>query len=384
MFGKEFGSEKYSYRDEKTGLKVTQLTKGDCNSFIFYFTDNSFTTDDRDIYFMSDRLSSRPEIYNIFKMELETGRIIQISDEPGGINIEYQTKTPDGETIIYVAENQLKKLNTQTGECEVLYREKEGILIGSPFISPNKRYVGVARNEDVHLLPGANYCGFKETMYAIKKGWITIFDLHTGQVTDVYEDTQWLGHFQFAPDDSGVAIFCHEGPWNLVQQRIWILDMMQRTVKPCFRQGEDDCVGHEFWTRDGLIFFDNRRRGHDGTITSSRTQATVVTAAGSQTPYIGLADRYGKIVRKIDMPYYCNHYHANQDHSHLVGDEVDDLVLIDIRGEQPELHPLCTHSTSWRSQQTHCHPTFNFAGDRVLFTSDRDGKCNVYLVDLKS
>jgi oligogalacturonide lyase len=218
---------------------------------------------------------------------------------------------------------------------------------------------------------------------ATAKGWITLFDLHTGHATDIYEDTHWLGHFQFAPDDSGVAIFCHEGPWNLVQQRIWILDMMQRTVQPCFRQAEDDCVGHEFWTRDGLIFFDNRRRGHDGTITSSKTQATVISETQSQIPYVGLADRYGKIIRKIDMPYYCNHYHANNDNNILVGDKVEDLVLIDIGEEQPELRPLCTHRTSWYSQQTHCHPTFSWVGDQVLFNSDREGKCNLYLVNIK-
>lgn len=380
MIGKEFRSEKRSYRDEKTGLEVTQLTQGDSNNYIFYFTDNSFTSGDREIYFMSDRASAAPEIYNIFKMDLDTGRIIQLTDEPRGIDIHYHTKTPDSEMVVYVAGNQLKKLVTKTGQCEALYQEKAGILLGAPFISPNKRYVGVPRNENVNISRGANYGGFKETMFATKKGWITLVDLHTGQATDVYEDTHWLGHFQFAPDDSTVAIFCHEGPWNLVQQRIWLLDMVQRTVRPCFRQTEDDCVGHEFWTRDGLIFFDNRRRGHDGTITSSKSQATGIVADHSQIPFVGLADREGNILRKIDLPYYCNHYHANNDNTFLVGDEVEDLVLIDIRGDQPKLRPLCTHRTSWYTQQTHCHPTFSWDGNQVLFTSDRDGKCHLYSI----
>ena len=52
-------------------------------------------------------------------------------------------------------------------------------------------------------------------------------------------------------------------------------------------------------------------------------------------PFVGLADRRGSVIRRIDMPYYCNHYHANPDNTWLVGDDVDDLVLIDISGKAP-------------------------------------------------
>lgn len=383
MNGKEFRSEKRSYRDEKTGLEVTQLTAGDSNNYIFYFTDNSFTSGDREIYFMSDRSANAPEIYNIFRMNLDTGRMVQITDEPAGVGVHLHTKTPDSEILVYVTGNQLKKLNTRTGKVDVLYEEKPGVVLGSPFISPDKRFVGIPRNEKVNISYGANYSGFKETMFATKKGWITLINMNTGHPTDLYEDTHWVGHFQFSPDDSTIAMFCHEGPWNLVQQRIWLIDTVQRTIQPCFRQEEDDSVGHEFWTRDGLIFFDNRRHGHDGTITSSKTQATVKSVDSGQTPYIGLADRSGRVIRKIDMPYYCNHYHANNNNTFLVGDEVEDLVLIDIREEKPRLRTLCTHKTSWYKQQTHCHPTFSWNGDQVLFTSDRDGKCNLYLINIE-
>jgi oligogalacturonide lyase len=202
---------------------------------------------------------------------------------------------------------------------------------------------------------------------------------------DVYEDTHYIGHFQFAPDDNGIAMFCHEGPWNLVQQRIWLLDIVARSAKPCFRQKQDDCVGHEFWTNQGLIFFDNRRAGHDGTITSKKTQATTQPPFPDQTqrPYVGLANKQGEVIQTIDMPYYCNHYHANPDNTLLVGDEVEDLVLIDIRSLQPAIKKLCTHNTSWFTQSTHCHPTFSWSGHHVLFASDCLGKINLYLLEIE-
>ena len=87
-------------------------------------------------------------------------------------------------------------------------------------------------------------------------------------------------------------------------------------MKPCFRQDEEDSIGHEFWTQDGYIFFDDRGPGHDGTITSARTQAVATDVPVNQNamiPFVGLADRNGNVVKRIDMPYYCNHYHANPD-----------------------------------------------------------------------
>lgn len=381
MIGKEYKSEKFSYKDSKTGKEVLQLTSGNSNNYHLYFTDNSFTSGDREIYFLSDRSSNKPEIYNIFKMDLETGLIVQVTDEKSGINHHFITKTPDSDLIVYSVENKIKKVDVKTGQTGLIYEERPGIDMLSPFISGSRKYLGIARNESARLYAGPNYSGFKETMYATKKSWVTLIYLDGSKVIDTYEDTHWIGHFQFSPDDDTIATFCHEGPWNLVHQRIWILDTVSRTVKPCFRQGEDDTVGHEFWTRDGKIFFDNRKKGHDGTITSDRKQATIQAVETDQIPYVGLADKNGNVIKTIPMPYYCNHYHSNNDNTVLVGDEVDDLVLIDIKDDKPKLQTLCTHNTSWYTQRTHCHPTFSWGGDKILFASDRDGNCNLYIVN---
>jgi oligogalacturonide lyase len=383
MIGQEFAAEKRYYQDPKSGREVCQLTTT-ANNYHFYFLDNSFSINDREIYFLSDRASLHGGIFNVFQMDLTTGKMVQITDEPNGVN-HRATKTPDSELLVYTTGNQIKKLNTRNGQSEILYEEKGNFNMRAPYISPDKKYFGVVRNEiQPDCERGANYKGFKASFYGVKKAYVTLVYLDGSKVIDVYEDTHYLGHFQFAPDDSAVAMFCHEGPWNLVQQRIWIIDLIARTVKPCFRQKEDDCVGHEFWTRDGLIFFDNRGAGHDGTITSAKTQATTVEVKGGVIPYIGLADKTGQMIRKIDLPYYCNHYHANNDNTLLVGDTAEDVVLINIgAGEpQPSIQTLCTHQTSWYTSIRHCHPTFSWNGERILYQSDYSGNQHLYLVDL--
>jgi oligogalacturonide lyase len=375
------------FRDPRTGRLVTQLTDRG-NNVHLYFTENSFDLTRPEIIFRSDRNSKHPcaphenPHYNLFRLNYHTGEITQLTDEDYPVGS--VTKTPDGELVAYLTAGKLKLLDTRTGKISVLYEDEGGYSLYSPSISPNRRYVGFARNERVQAVnTNVNYRGFKESFYQIKDGRITLARTDGSGYFDAYCDTHWLGHFQFSPDDPTLAMFCHEGPWNLVTQRIWLLDLVSRRAQPIFRQDEQDSVGHEFWTRDGLIFFDNRGPGHDGTITSERTQAVVKEPTQSDfRPYVGLVDRNGRLVRRVEMPYYCNHYHANPSNTLLVGDDADYLVLIDISGEEASLEVLCEHGTSWHTQASHCHPTWSWDGKRILYASDRGGQVNLYLIEL--
>ena len=388
MIGDTWASEKSSFVDEKTGRTVQRLTMTG-NNVHLYFTENSFDANKNEIIFISDRASGEDKdpvddpIYNLFRMDLDSGTITQLTDEPNGIGS--VTKTPDSEIVVFASNGKIKKLDTTTGEIIVLYEEKGNYSVGAPSIACNRRYIAFARDEKVDVARGPNYTGFKESFYRIKDGRITVAYLDGSGSFDAFKDTHWVGHFQFCPDDPTIATFCHEGPWNLVTQRIWLLDFCSGEAKPCYRQEEYDSIGHEFWTQDGYVFFDDRGPGHDGTITSSRTQAVATDIAVNENdmvPFVGLMDRKGRLIRKIDMPYYCNHYHANPDNSVLVGDDVDALVLIDISGEEATQETLVYHGTSWHTQSSHCHPTWSWDGSRILYASDKGGRVNLYMVEL--
>ena len=393
MIGQTWKSEIRIFHDLKTGREIQQLTRIGNNHHL-YFTENSFDEHRDEIIFLSDRASGEARAahedtpYNLFRMSLASGEIVQLTDEPESVGS--VTKTPDSQIVVYKTGSQLKKLEPATGRTTVIYEEAGGYTLGAPSIAANRRYVAFCRNERVDAPRGPNYTGFKESFYLIKDGRITVAYLDGARQGapsagwfDVLKDTHWVGHFQFCPDDSTLGSFCHEGPWNLVTQRIWLLDFVAREARPCFRQTEQDSVGHEFWTRDGRLFFDNRGPGHDGTITSDRTQAVaadVPVNRNAMIPFVGLADRWGNVVRRIEMPYYCNHYHANHDATLLVGDDVDDLALIDIYGPHASPTVLCRHRTSWHTQSSHCHPTWSWDGSRILYASDFGGRINLYLV----
>jgi oligogalacturonide lyase len=391
MAGKTWPSEMRAFKDEKTGRAIRQLTTTG-NNVHMYFTENSFAQGKNEIIFQSDRASGQDKAphedpqYSLFRMNLDSGVIEQLSDDVTR-SAHAATKTPDGELVAYTTDCDVKVLNTVTGQTTLVYRETGAFSMASvPSIAPNRRYVAFCRNENVRSLEsGANYGGFKERYYAIKDGRITLAYLDGSGSFDVFKDTHQVGHFQFSPVDSTLGMFCHEGPWNLVTQRMWFLDFISHEVRPAFRQEEHDAIGHEFWTQDGYVFFDNRGPGHDGTITSDRTQAVVKDVAVNENamiPFVGVLDRDGKLVRRLDMPFYCNHYHGNPDSSVLVGDDVDDLVLIDISGEKATLQVLATHKTSWHTQSSHCHPTWDWDGRRILYASDHGGRVQLYLMDL--
>ena len=260
------------------------------------------------------------------------------------------------------------------------------MLITQLSFSCDKQWIGLNRNEDVDALPdgGPNYAGFKEKMFATKDGRVSMLRLDGSEFHDVFRDTHWLSHFQFSPDDPEIAMFCHEGPWNYVQQRIWLINMKTGDFWPCFRQTEDDCVGHEFWSQKGDIIFDNRRGGHDGTISNSKSQVYASQNMSTETPYFGFAHKDGTVYRKIDMPFYCNHYFANGDMSMFVGDAVEDILLIKPdKDGKAKMKVLANHNTTWHYQRSHCHPTFSWNGKKLLYAADTDEwHDNLFLVDV--
>lgn len=385
MIGTVYPSEKRTYTDEKSGAQITQLTNQGIN-YHFYFTENSFDLDGKTIYFLSNREHEGTEICNLFKMDLDSGEMVQLTDDPLGVEVGRITKTPDGEYVAYVTGSQLRLYNTKTGENKLLYEEKNHMLLQNLSFSCDKQWIGFNRNEDVDALPdgGPNYAGFKEKMFATKDGHVSVIRLDGSEFHDVFRDTHWLSHFQFSPDNPDIAMFCHEGPWNYVQQRIWMINMNTGDIWPCFRQTEDDCVGHEFWAQNGDVIFDNRRGGHDGTISNSKSQVYASEHVSAEIPYFGFAHKDGKVYRKINMPFYCNHYFANGDLSMFAGDAVDDILLIQPAEDgTAKMKILAHHNTTWHYQRSHCHPTFSWDGKKLLYAADTDEwHDNLFLVDV--
>lgn len=388
--GKTYPSEMEFYTDKKSGRRVCKLTKTGTN-FHFYFTENSFTLGDREIlYKHSDLPFGEARQFDLFAMDLETGIRTQLTDFQGRFQKwDFITKSKDSKIIICNCDGVIYRLDRDTFELTPLYTLPRDFDLRGISISYDNRYIAICLSESIKFnrtFSGCNYDGFADIFHATKRGRIMLVTMDGSEQELLLQDTHHVQHVQFAPDSNEYLSYCHEGPWHLVQQRMWIFNLITRRVTPCFRQGPDDSVGHEFWTRDGLLFFDNRGPGHDGTITVDKTQAVKMDeSVSSAIPKVGFADRYGNILRYFELPYYCNHYHANADNTLLVGDAVEDIVLMDISTDTPSYEILCEHNTSWVAQLSHPHPTFSWSNDAILFASDCDkqGESQLYYVPLR-
>jgi oligogalacturonide lyase len=82
-----------------------------------------------------------------------------------------------------------------------------------------------------------------------------VVDAPSGSVQAVHEARHWLNHPQVSPSDPRQILYCHEGPWHLVD-RIWTLRVGEREPRLVHaRQAVGDIAGHEVWSRDGRVIW---------------------------------------------------------------------------------------------------------------------------------
>jgi oligogalacturonide lyase len=90
-------------------------------------------------------------------------------------------------------------------------------------------------------------------------------DIKSGKVSTFHHSTDWLNHVQMSPSDPSLLLFCHEGPWHLLE-RTWIIRADGSGLKQIHpRTMEMEIAGHEFFGADGkTIWYDLQTpRGED-------------------------------------------------------------------------------------------------------------------------
>ncbi|MCQ2413891.1 MAG: hypothetical protein MJ082_03725 [Clostridia bacterium] len=125
-FGSTIPSQMKTFTDPVSGRKIVKLTKEGIN-WHFYFTDNSFLTGDKAIYyFHADGDPHSKLTTELYKMDLETGISTQISDLSSKFGtVSNFTKSPDGELIAFVGDNDLYALDPHTGENRLRGNSRE-------------------------------------------------------------------------------------------------------------------------------------------------------------------------------------------------------------------------------------------------------------------
>ncbi len=371
--GRVFDDEQFRYVDSYSGREVVQLTHYLGHSNHLYFTDPCWIRGDRSMVFTSDRANQS----NLFRYDLDTGTVTQLTDlegdgRPGGcfskannchyfwwqsVLYELDIETLEERAVCEIPANMLidHRANPTSDGKYICSRMMEMIPQAKPAIS-------------------FSYSRFREFFRAKPLSQIIRVEVATGDVEVIHEERCYLGHVNTSPTQPELLTYCHEGPWNEVDQRIWGLNILTGETWKIRPQTEGEAVGHEYWFKDGV---------HIGYHGRPRT--------GKKGEHIfGWTKWDNSEHTEASFPYRSWHFHS-LDESIIVGDgsaafEPENRPFIQLfkwDGERyvgPRI--LAYHRSTFNNQHAHCHPRFTPDGKYVLYTSDLTAYSNMYLVEV--
>jgi oligogalacturonide lyase len=366
--GRRFASESRSFQDLRTGTRVTQLTDTKAHSYPLYFTNSTWWDEGRRLLFGSDRENQS----NLYSLELQSGEITQLTErgQPGETSLLFSSLNPRRAEAYYWYGRELIALELLTLKERTLYTAPEGFATNMTSVTADGAYVVTGLYEDlsdrfpVDLLRG--YVGFREYWQARPLSRIVRVHTETGEAETLLEENHWIGHVNASPTQPQLLTYCHEGPWDEVDNRVWGLESDSGRSWPIVPAEAGARVGHEYWFADGLHLGYHGKTG-DGT-------AFFGSVRFDNTDHVESA-----------FPYHSQHIHS-RDLNLIVGDGTRDkpeLLLWRYRNgafEPPRV--LAEHHGAAHVQITHVHPRFSPDGKHVLYTSDASGYGNLYLAEI--
>lgn len=364
--GSRWEPELKVYEDPVSGATVHQLTDYKGHSSHFYFTYPCWYDGGQKIVFFSDRENRD----NLFGVDLKTGLITQLTDlDPQRGHVGGLSKNPVREEVYFYQGDTLMALDLTSLDVRPLYTRPDGYVGGSASPTGDGEYICAGHYEDLsdefEVDLGHGYVGFREYWEAHPHSMIVKIPIDGGSSEVVFEEDYWVGHINASPKLPDIITFCHEGPWDRVENRIWGLNLDTDETWQIRPNDADEAIGHEYWMQDG------EHVGYHGRTPDGPVYGAIRYDNTDQT--------------EAPFDYHCWHFHSYM-LDLVVGDgDRDDPYLLLWRFEDGEFvgpKVLAWHRGSFHTQRVHVHPCFNAEGTQIVYTADPQGYGQVFAVDV--
>lgn len=382
--GRIYPPEWKTYADAQTGRAVTQLTDSDAEDYHLYFYNPSVTRRGNYLIFISERTG----IGNLFRLDLHSGEIVQLTDAaPARADYYPFTYKPcygvgaclpaiGAQEVFYFVGNDLFGVDYETlatrplwhvpneRRASILHTNAAGdILVWATWDeklfaeSASRFYAGEQMPDDAYWQQGAS------TIHRL--------DTKTGQCDEILRRERfWINHVLIHPTDADCVEFCHE--YSDLHDRMWLLDVSRGESAPVGGQLADEWIEHEFWSGDG------KRLCFHGGIQGDKT--------------VGFCGWYDVEKGETKKFYHrtpgrtYGHYNLHPDGKTMVtdGEGLPGCISqVHLEDGKQAFEALCRHD-SYKfgdDQRCHPHPSFSSDGAKVIFSSNRTGTTNVYVTD---
>ncbi|MDT3667514.1 oligogalacturonate lyase family protein [Cronobacter dublinensis] len=358
--------------DRDTGNDVIRLTPPDIVCHRNYFYQKCFTRDARRLIFGG----AFDGHWNYYLLDLDAAEATQLT-EGAGDNTFGGFLSADDRALWYVKhQRELRRLDLVSLEERVVYEVDDAWVAYGTWVANSDctALVGIEiKKRDWQ--PLTDWQKFREFYYTQPECRLIRIDLTTGERRVILQEKRWLGHPIYRPFDDATVAFCHEGPRDVIDARMWLINEDGSAMRQVRQHGPGESFTHEFWVPDGSALY------------------YVAHQEGDPQRYLYAADPATLENRQLMAIPPCSHLMSNHDGSHVVGDgaphKTGDISLNDPYIWLFSLHDntqraLCRHDTSWKvldgdRQVTHPHPSFSPDEQWVLYTSDAEGMPALYL-----
>ena len=352
-------AELRSMHDPKTGALVNQVTNSSSINHHLYFLVSSWPDDMSRLFFVSHRTRAP----NLFSTETETGKIRQLTDRDD-LNEWSAVPSRDGKWLYFTARNQVLRLNIDSLDEETVDCF-QGFQAGNCSLSADGSFLAVpVRREGVSAITRAGQGQSQLVLIRTKDG-----DAQPILERDV------VGHVQFCPDDPQLILY--SGPPT---ERLWVIKRDGSENRQLYEQAPNEWVTHETWLpRTKEVLFVRWPEALEAVSLDGEKVRTVASfnvwhpSCSRNGSYIVCDTNHPDIGLQLIDPETGRHQTPCYPEASSVGEHW--------KGPFPYAKDL-PKPKIYAPQWTHPHPSFSPDGKQVVYTSDRSGYSQVYVVNI--